>query len=177
MQNLPVVRSCKTREELASHIDEIHAGLCAFLRDVPEELLFSPAEPEGWTVAKNIKHIASTNRLMSRWINLPNWIIKLRGKPRQQTIEELLPTNRPNISNYGRYPQPTRVRPGAREQLAEGLLTSADRLKKAILKRSETELDSLAGAFGGMSLRAFVLFTLKHGVHHAGVARTRLLQK
>ncbi|MBL8021254.1 MAG: DinB family protein [Leptospirales bacterium] len=178
MQPLPTVRSCNTREDLANHIDEIHAGLCGFLRDVPEELLFSRAEPEGWTVAKNIQHIASTNRLMTRWINLPNWIIKLRGKPRQnQRLEELQPTNRPNLSNYGKYPEPGRVRPGAREELEKVLLTSAAGLKKAILKRPEAELDNLPGLFGKMNLRSFVLFCLKHGVHHAGVARTRLLQK
>ncbi|MCE9597935.1 MAG: DinB family protein [Spirochaetia bacterium] len=178
MQSLPTVRSCSTREELVSHIDEVHAALCAFLREVPENLLFSQAEPEGWTVAKNMKHIASTNRLMKRWISLPVWFIKLRGKPKPALrIEEVDATNRPNISDYGTYPEPTAVRPGAREKLVELMLNSADDLKKAIAKRSEEELDRLPGPFGGMNLRTFVLFGLKHGVHHAGVARARLLQK
>jgi len=161
---------------MIQHVDEVHKGLSEFYRTIPDEILFAPAEPDGWTVAKNIKHITSTNRLLASWAGLPRWFIRLRGKPAnpQMRIEDRSATNRPNIRNYGKYPKAQPVHPGAKESLIAELLASAEKLKAKLMTRSESDLDSLAGPFGGMSLRNAILFAMKHGVHHSGVVRARL---
>ncbi|HNE23054.1 MAG TPA: hypothetical protein PLG78_07795, partial [Leptospiraceae bacterium] len=60
------VRSVNNQQELLQQIDEITRAICQIFHDVPDEYLYSAANPDGWTVEKNMKHIASTNRLMSR---------------------------------------------------------------------------------------------------------------
>lgn len=176
MKALPQVHSCPTKDELLRHLDEVAHGVADVLREIPDEKLFSRGEPEGWSPAKNIKHVSNTNRLMARWIALPGFFLKLLGRPGKPTlrVEDMSATNRPGITNYGVYPPSAPVPPGKKEALIEEFLCSSEALKKAVSKRSEADLDSRKGAWGGMSLRVFALFAMKHSVHHIGVARARI---
>ncbi len=169
------VRTVTNRDDLIKHIDEITAAVCQIFHEIPDEYLFSAAEPDGWSIEKNMKHIASTNRLMSRWIRMPRFLLALRGKPKQGLkIESIPATNRPNIHEYGGYPHPGTVPVGRKAELIAEIEKSAETLKKAVLKRTDEELEKYQGMFGGMNLRVFTLFTLKHGLHHAGVVKARM---
>jgi len=109
-------------------------------------------------------------------IGLPSFLLRLFGKPKakQPTIEELNPTNRNGITDYGRYERSNSFNSKAKEMLLSEIEISAVKLNKQIDKRTEEELDSFRVIFGGMSLRTFIYFLLKHNLHHTGVVRKRL---
>ncbi len=176
VSQIPDVTSCSTREEMCQQIDAVYGAIVALLREVPDELLTAPAYPEGWTIAKNMKHIARTNRYFALWIAAPAWFLGLLGRPGKPDlrIEDLRATNRPVHYAYGNYQKGAPPRPELKKQLEEEMLTSAEALKQAIRRRTEDELDRFRGIFGGMTLRTFALFTVKHGAHHSGVVRVRL---
>ncbi|HMU83867.1 MAG TPA: DinB family protein [Leptospiraceae bacterium] len=169
------VRSVNNQQELLQQIDEITRAICQIFHDVPDEYLYSAANPDGWTVEKNMKHIASTNRLMSRWIKAPRFLLTLRGKPKTNLrIEDISATNRPNIRDYGSYEKQGAVPVGRKAELIQEIETSAETLKAAVRKRSEEELGKLSGLWGGMPLGIFAQFALKHGLHHASVVKARM---
>ena len=113
---------------------------------------------------------------MALWFGLPSFLLKLRGKPKleQPTIEQLDPTNRHGITNYGKYQKNNSANLQEKAKLLQMILSSAEKVIRQISKRSEEELDSLPGLFGGASLRTFCYFLLKHNVHHTNVVRMRL---
>ncbi len=177
MRSLPVIRFSPDKEDLLRQIDEVHNAIIEFYRETPDDLLESPASPDGWSILKNMKHVASTNRYMAAWIRLPLFILKLRGCPSKPdiTVEQLRETNRPNIKNYGRYEQHGKPDDALKLKILAEISASAEKLKIAVRRRTEEELTSLSGMFGGMNLRMFVHFVLKHNVHHTNVARSRLV--
>lgn len=176
MRALPTVVFSPTREDLLAQIDSVHEALVEFFREVPAEFLLSAGDPDGWSVAKNMGHIASTNRLMAHYIGMPTILLLLMGRPprEQPTVEDLRPTNRPHMHDYGCYHRGRSCRLPRRERALLAIANSAEALKRAVLRRTDEELDRFRGPFGGLSLRLFVHFVLKHNVHHANVVRTRL---
>lgn len=169
------VHSCSTREEVLRQCDAVHEAIVRMLREMPDEYLTAPAYPEGWPAAKNIKHIARSNIYFSWYIGAPAWFLKLMGTAgKARRIEDMPATNRPLNFDYGSYQQAGTARPGLKESLIEDLQASAEKLKAAINQRSEEELDRFKGLFGGMDLRTFALFVIKHAAHHSGVVKTRL---
>ena len=156
--------------------DELYAAIAEFIREVPEDQLTVNAFPEGWSVAKNIRHINRSTRLFMRWTRAPRWLIALRGKAKNPgRVEKLTATNRPPHYDYGTYQKRAPAPAGLRQQLIDELMAAADFYKQSLALRTEEELDSLMGLFGG-SLRTFSLFTLKHASHHVGVAKKRFQQ-
>ena len=156
--------------------DEVHRAIVDFLNEIPDELLSAPAYPEGWSAAKNMQHIIRSNRWFARYIGMPSWLFKLFGKPKKPNlkVEDLRATNCPRNFDYGSYPTPAAVKEGLKERLAADLLESARAMNKAIMKRTEEELDAFSGPFGGMSLRTFVFLAIKHSAHHTNVVKIRL---
>jgi uncharacterized damage-inducible protein DinB len=176
---LPIVIECKSKDEIIQQTMDVNRAIFNFYKEVPDNLLDSPAIPDGWSIKKNMKHVISTNNGLGRiWFSLPNFLLKLWFKPRipQINIEKIDPTNRHGITDYGRY-FPGRSHFEEKEKLLSQILTSSEALCETINKRSEEELDSLPGPFGGMSLRTFAYFIMKHNLHHTGVVRTRLLSR
>lgn len=175
MRTLPKIAASGTKDELSVQIDTVHQAIADFYREIPEEMLFSEAEPEGWSPARNMKHVISTNRSLSIWISLPAFLIKLRGRPSkiQPGVDKISPTNRPGIIDYGKYPRPGKIDAKKKEEMLAEIIQSAEKVKKAMAKWSEEDLDRLSGLFGGYSLRTFVHFLLKHNLHHTNVVRAR----
>lgn len=176
MRPLPTVRDCPTKPELLEHIREVHEGISAFVREIPPELLNGSAYPEGWTAARNVRHVAKTTRLVASWVGAPSWLMRLWGRPSKPNARasDLEPTNRPHMTDYGHYDRARAATPAELEKLIVLLDSARDRLCRAVEKKSEEELDALPAFFGGTNVRLFVLFALKHMVHHVGVARSRL---
>ncbi|MCB1166974.1 MAG: DinB family protein [Leptospiraceae bacterium] len=177
MQPLPEIRDSNSKEELIQQCDEVSAALAAFVRSIPLEYLNSRGYPEGWTPAKNVRHVCNTVRLISRWLSAPGWVIRLAGKAprRQPSIQSIRPTNRPAQYDYGTYKKTKPADPAQREELAQKVIQTFEGLKTSIDKRTEEEFESRKGMFGGMGLRLFTLFSIKHAVFHISVVRTRLL--
>jgi len=175
MQPLPNVHSCETRAQLIDQIELINEAVLRFLAEVPDELLTARAYPEGWTVARNVKHALGFQKFTAFYLGLPSWLLRLPGKARQpqKPIEKISATNR-EPGDYGLYPTGQPVPPGLRASLEAEIHKTRSRLKSAVEKLSEEDLDSRKGVFGGMSLRTQVLFALKHAIHHVGVARSRI---
>lgn len=176
MSVLPTIYQCKTREELKTQITDVHKSLAEYYKSLPDDLFESIAIPEGWTIKKNMKHVVSTNGNFSVWIGLPCFFLKLLGKPKpkQLTVEQINPSNRPGITNFGKYGAPSSPKPKKKEKLLKAIICSAEKLNRAIDKRTEEELDTFCGPFGGMSLRTFIHFLIKHNIYHTNVVRSRL---
>ncbi|MBE7439277.1 MAG: DinB family protein [Spirochaetales bacterium] len=160
---------------MLEQIDSVNEAILRFLAEVPDELLAAPAYPEGWTVARNVKHALGFQKFTAFYLGLPSWLIRLLGRPRQpqKPIEKISATNR-EVAEYGLYPSGHPLPVGLRTTLEREIQKTRSRLKEAVEKLSEEDLDSRKGVFGGMSLRTQVLFALKHAVHHIGVARARI---
>ncbi|HMV42061.1 MAG TPA: DinB family protein [Leptospiraceae bacterium] len=175
MQTLPTIYPCKNKEDLAKQVIEVHKSIAEFYRSIPDEYFSGDAIPEGWTVRRNMKHVISTNGSFGFWIGLPKFIFKIWRKPsaKQPTIEQLEPTNRRGITYYGKY-EKNQANKEEKEKLLELINASAAKVASQIQKRTEEELDQFAGVFGGMSLRTFCYFLMKHNVHHTNVVRLRL---
>jgi uncharacterized damage-inducible protein DinB len=176
VQTLPTIYQCNSKDELKTQVINVHKALAEFYKNLPDEIFESPAIPDGWSVKRNMKHVISTNNLFSILIGLPRFLFKLLGKPKsdQPTVEKLDPTNRHGITNYGNYTKSTSRHIQRKEKLLQAIIVSAEKINKAIDKRTEEDLDKLPGPWGGMSLRTFILFTLKHNVHHTNVVRLRI---
>lgn len=173
---LPVVCACKTKEELIKQVKEVGNALVQFYKELPDELFSSPAIPDGWSIEKNMKHIVKSNNGLGLWIGLPKSVLKMRGTPNkeQPPVQELRPTNRPELFDYGQYAEPSKPNPFQKDFLLKRLRHSFEKLIPKIEHRTEEELDTLPGLFGGMSLRTFVYFLLKHSIHHTSVVRVRV---
>lgn len=173
----PVVYNCKTKEDLLRQISEVNDVIVEFYKKVPLNIPQKDAIPDGWSLKKNMKHVINSNNFFSKFIGLPKFLIKIFGKPKnpQIPLEKISPTNRPNITDYGKYTGKENFSTGEKEKIIQNILKSSEKLKNSVQKRTEEELDGLSGLFGGMSLRTFVLFILKHNLHHVNVARLRLL--
>ncbi len=176
MQTLPTIYECKTKEELYKQVLDVHKAIADFYRSLPDDIFGCRAIPDGWSVRRNMKHVISTNFAFGVWVGLPSFILKIFGKPKakQPTIEALDPTNRHGITNYGRYERTKSPNPKKKEMLLRLIEKSAHKLNKQISKRTEEELDLLKGMFGGMSMRTFIYFLLKHNVHHTHVVKLRI---
>lgn len=176
METLPTIYACKTKEELGKQVLDVNKSLANFYKNIPDEYFSSDAIPEGWSVCRNMKHVISTNITFAFWLGLPPFILKLRGKPKknQPTVEQLDPTNRHGITYYGKYEKSKSFNPKQKEKLLALIESSAEKVVKQIQKRTEEELDTYAGLFGGGNLRTFCFFLLKHNVHHSNVVRQRI---
>ncbi|MBP7281662.1 MAG: DinB family protein [Leptospiraceae bacterium] len=176
MQTLPTIYECKTKEELYKQVLDVHQAIIDFYRAVPDEFFGSRAIPDGWTVRRNMKHVVSTNISFGFWVGLPSFILKLFGKPKtkQPTIEALDPTNRHGITDYGKYEKSNSANPKKKEMLLKLIESSAHKMNKHISKRTDEELDNLRGLFGGMTMRTFIYFLLKHNVHHTNIVKLRV---
>lgn len=176
VETLPTIYACKTKEELCKQVLDVNKSLANFYKNIPDEYFSSDAIPEGWSVRRNMKHVISTNITFAFWLGLPPFILKLRGKPKknQPTVEQIDPTNRHGITYYGKYEKSKSFNPKQKEKLLALIESSAEKVVKQIQKRTEEELDTYAGLFGGGNLRTFCYFLLKHNVHHSNVVRQRL---
>lgn len=176
MTPLPTVIYSKTKAELIHQIQDIHNQLISFYRSIPADRMIIDAEPRGWPAFKNIKHSTSINKVFAFYVGLPVWLLRLRGKPRRPnlTLDTLVPTNRPQITDHGTYPKGAVIQSKRLDETLSSLLKSSNRLIKSVETKSEDQLDSLQSLFGGMNLRMFVHFLLKHNVYHASVVRYRI---
>ncbi|MBW7857876.1 MAG: hypothetical protein H3C43_06225 [Leptonema sp. (in: Bacteria)] len=176
MTPLPTVVFSKTNAELIQQIGDIHNQLAAFYRSIPADRMMVDAEPRGWPAFKNIKHSASINKVFAFYVGLPVWLLRLRGKPRRPnvTLDILVPTNRPQITDHGSYPKGEPIDSNRLNTLLVELLRSSEKLKKSVETKTNEELDTLQSLFGGMTLRMFVHFLLKHNLYHASVVRYRI---
>lgn len=177
MRTLPTIYPCKNKEEISKQVIEVHKAIADFYKNIPIEYFTNDAMPEGWSVRRNMKHVISTNSSFGLWIGLPKFILKIWRRPiqKQPTIEQLEPTNRRGITNYGKYEKnATTYLEEQKQKLLQSIEASAEKVTRQISKRTEEELDEFAGLFGGMSLRTFCYFLMKHNVHHTNVVRLRL---
>ncbi len=175
MQNFPVVCECPTKAKLTQQVIDIHSFLAEYFLSIPEDLFTVEPEPEGWSIKENIQHIVTINNWSAVYIGMYRPILALFGKAsvNQLKPEEIIPTNRKNVLNYGKYSYKTK--PYLKKSiLCEKILSSAQKLNFAIEKRTEEELDTFVVPILKMSLRTFVYFLLKHNLHHANVVRLRL---
>jgi uncharacterized damage-inducible protein DinB len=176
VKTLPAVQNSTNKEDLSRQIREVHQALVDFYSEIPDTMLDSEAIPDGWTVKRNMKHIISTNMGFAFWIGLPAFILRLFPKPypNQPTVEEIFVSNRKGNFDYGKYAKPGRPHPRHKEQLLKAILFSSEKLQKSLAKRTEEELDTLPSIFGKMTIRTFLLFTIKHNIHHTNIVRFRL---
>ncbi len=174
---LPEVHTTDTIPALLEQCDHVQKELEAFVREIPLEYLEVSGYPEGWSPARNIKHVTNSLTLFARLIGAPAFILKIQGKVKRSMpqIETIRPTNRPPRYDYGTYKPGKPAAEQKREALVQKLNSGFEKLKRAIQKRSEQELDERKGPFGGMNLRLFSHFVLKHTVFHLQVARSRLI--
>lgn len=179
MRALPTVILSSTREELLAQIDSVHFELIEFYRQVPADLMLTSADPDGWSVMKNMRHIISTNRYMAAYIGMPAFLLRFFGRPPRELpgLADMRVTNRPHVLDHGCYHAGRLCSEHRRERALAGIARSAEILKEAVRRRTEEELDRFRGPFGGMSLRLFVHFVLKHNVYHSGVVRARLKEE
>ncbi|MCB1137712.1 MAG: DinB family protein [Leptospiraceae bacterium] len=177
MRPLPEVHSTSTIPELVDQSDQIFQEVAAFIREIPLESLNVSGYPEGWSAAKNVRHVANTMSFLSSYLGAPSWLHKLRGqsKSKMPAIEEVRPTNRPPRYDYGTYNAGKPAPEALREELINKLQRAIEKFKKALQRRTEEEMDQRKGAFGGMNLRLFSEFMLKHTVFHLSVVRARIL--
>ncbi|MCB1192702.1 MAG: DinB family protein [Leptospiraceae bacterium] len=177
MYTLPTVHFSENKEDLIQQVRDVHNAIVEFYRSTPDEFFTTDPIPEGWSIKRNMKHVASSNKIFSVWIGAPRFFLKLFGKPKKNPpppVEKIIPTNRLNITDYGKYSRKRHNTPEDREKLVREILASAEKVCQAIEKRTEEELDSFRSPFGGFSLRTFCHFLIKHNLHHTGVVRTRL---
>lgn len=173
--SFPQIHSSPTKAGIISQIESTQKALLDFYRSFPDDKLNSPGVPEGWSAARNMKHVVSTYGYFGVWIGLPKWLLRLFGKPGLvKPVEEQSPTNRPGITDYGTYPGKHPATPGQKEKLLARIEESGNKFRAKVESRSEEELDSFKGPFGGMNLRVFALFILKHNLHHTNVAKLRI---
>ncbi len=180
MRLLPVVTFARTRQELIAQIDAVFEELLAFYRELPADRMLVSGEPQGWTVRKNLHHITAVIRLAARYIGLPAWLIALFGKPEPDTrkpeevLEEITVTNRPHMTDYGSYGRGKPIDEKSREKDLQALREAGQRLKEAVMKRTEEELDTLRVPFLNRSLRMLAHSVLKHSLYHTSVVRYRM---
>lgn len=178
METLPIVHDCKTKEELIEQANSVHKAIAEFYKNIPDNLFNGEAIPDGWSVKRNMKHVVSTNVFFAKWIGLPAFILKRFPKPseKQLNAQTMVVTNRKGITDYGKYNTSRHPHLFLKEKLLKAISASNEKLCRAINKRTEEELDSLPAPFGKMTLRVFILFILKHNVHHTNVVRLRVEQ-
>ena len=154
MSAFPEVKTIKTIEELLQQVDYVYDELAGIVNEWPEEYLNAKPEPEGWSMAKNVRHACSTNTLIAFWVRLPGLRLIMLGRPRANStaIEEVRPTNRPKHFDYAVYPSKPEIKPGLRQDLVKALKLSAIKMKKAIKSRPEEHFTRYKGPFGGMSM-------------------------
>ncbi len=176
MYTLPTVHFSDNKEDLLKQVRYVHKEIVEFYKSTPDELFSTNPIPEGWSIKRNMKHVISSNKIFSIWIGAPRSFLKLFGKPKKATpsVDKIIPTNRLNITDYGKYSKNSPFPPGEKEKLIQGIFASAEKVCQAIEKRTDEELDSFCAPFGGVNLRTFCHFLLKHNIHHTGVVRTRL---
>lgn len=180
MKNFPVVKESESLEKLLTQVREIHEFLAEFYKEIPVEFFDAKAIPDGWTPKRNLEHIIISNKYFGLWIGAPGFLLKLWGKPKknQIPIERIDATNRKAIKEYGVYrPTESPFPEEMRDKLLDQLKSSVIYLEEKISKRTEEELDTFKALFGGMSLRTFVYFILKHNLHHSQVVQLRLQKK
>ena len=172
----PEIHHCKSKDEIIKQIQIAHEAIEQFYRNLPDDAFLANAIPDGWSVKKNMKHVSSTNNFFSLYISLPKFLLRLFGKPKtpQVPIEKLNPTNRPIVKDYGKYTKKDPFVSGEKEKYLKAIIDSSEKLKRAVLKRTEEELDSLPGMFWGMSLRTLAMFVSKHNLHHTNVVKIRI---
>ena len=172
----PSVHVSETKLELIQQIKDVNDFLYQFYKDSPNQLFFSNAIPDGWSIKRNLKHCTSSNFTFGWWIGLPPFFIKLLGKPKtvNVTIESIRATNRYGITDYGKYLPVNDFNTDEKNKLLDEFIKSKDYFIKKIESKSELELKSLRAPFGGSNLFNFSLFTLKHNLHHSNVVNIRL---
>tara|TARA_Y100001937_G_scaffold12497_3_gene16120 strand:+ start:76040 stop:76597 length:558 start_codon:yes stop_codon:yes gene_type:complete len=173
---LPEIHSTSTIQELQDQCDQVSHELTEFIREIPLEYLNASGYPEGWSPARNVRHISNTLSYLASYIGAPAWVIKARGaqKKKAPRIEDVRPTNRPPRYDYGTYHPGKPASPEQREKLIGRFQKALGKFKRALQNRTEEDMDIRKGAFGGMNLRLFAEFALKHAVFHLSVVRTRL---
>lgn len=176
MANFPSVQTVNNKEELILEVKRIHEFLYEFYEGIPIEYFNGNAIPEGWTPRQNLKHLISSNKYFGLWIGAPRFLLSLLGKPKegQIPIEKISATNRKGIKDYGKYRKDPNPNPRDKEELLKKFRVKIDYLVNQIESRTEDELEKFRAPFGGMNLKTFVFFILKHNLHHSQVVQLRL---
>jgi uncharacterized damage-inducible protein DinB len=178
MLNLPKLQLCNTKVELISEMQRIHKELINYYLQIPEEYYFAKSIPDGWTVIRNIKHLASTTYLFNLLLKIPKPIKKLFGKPRSKPIDldRLVVSNRPLMHDYGKYIKINReVKNLDKTKYTDLIQNSVNKLVSTIETYTDEELDNIKGALGSMSTKDILHFLMKHNIHHTNVTRQRIL--
>ena len=178
MLNLPKLKACNTKLELIEEIQRVHKELIDYYLQIPAEYYFAKSIPDGWTVIRNIKHIASTTMLFNFLLKIPKPIKRLFGKPKTSLIDidKLIVSNRPLMYDYGKYIKISKYNKSIdKTKYTDLIQISSDKLIKTIETYSDNELDTIKGALGAMNTKSVLHFLLKHNIHHTNVTRQRIL--
>lgn len=175
MYVLPKVTEVYSVREMQNQILSVHNSLAEFYTASPDELFNVQPIPDGWTIRKNLQHTISVNNMAKILLNLWKPIYKILGKPKKQpTLEQILVSNRLNVSDYGYYPKEIQKSGTDKKNLITRLLLSAEKIKDSLNSKTENELEQTCSPFYGMNLKNFIYFVLKHNIHHANVVKNRL---
>jgi hypothetical protein len=167
-----------SREGLLESLREQENEIATFLDGLSVEELFAD-QGEHWSPAGHLRHLNKSVRAVARGLE-QNKIVLLpfgRSKSGSRTYDEVVSSYRQALDAggtagpFGPSSKTPELSPEEwRAQIMEHWGSSSRRLRKAVLRWSESELDRYRlphPLIGKLTLREMLFFTLYHNAHHA----------
>lgn len=177
-----------TRDEIVRALADAEREVAAFFGGLsPED--FVRREGEAWTPAEHLRHLDRSVRAVTRGLEYPRWVLRLRfGRSKQPSrgYDEVRSVYRARLAAGGKStPEfvPPREDVAAdyvgvyRERLLERWADANARMRAALERWPEEALDRIGmphPLLGRLTVREMLFFTLYHDGHHVEGARRRL---
>lgn len=178
----------RTRDEIVRALADVEREVAAFFGGLsPED--FVRREGEAWTPAEHLRHLDRSVRAVTRGLEYPRWMLRLRfGRSKQpsRSYDEVRTVYRARLAAGGKS-TPEFAPP--REEIAAGEVEAYRtrllgrwaevnaRMRTAIERWPEASLDRIGmphPLLGRLTVREMLFFTLYHDGHHIEGARRRL---
>ena len=177
-----------TRDEIVRALADVEREVATFFGGLSRED-FVRREGEAWTPAEHLRHLDRSVRAVTRGLEYPRWVLRLRfGRSKQpsRSYDEVRTVYRARLAAGGKStPEfvPPREEVAASEveayraRLLSRWADANTRMRTAVERWPEEALDRIGlphPLLGRLTVREMLFFTLYHDLHHVEGARRRL---
>ena len=172
------IRVPGTRDEIRATLADQELAIAHYVDGFSDEAFFAP-QGEHWSPAGHLRHLSKTVRAVASGVGQPRIALLPfgRSKAGSRSFEQVVAIYRAALDaggQAGRYGPSSRVpdlSPAEwRRQIMSRWADSGERLRKAVLGWSESQLDVYRvphPLIGKLTLRELLLWNLYHNAHHA----------
>lgn len=171
------------KHQIVEKLQEEMESLCNTINPLPSDRFFTRLVLDKWSVAENVKHLTLAVRPLNLAFSLPNFIVRVFGKPARPaaSFEDIVARYQKRLREGAKASlpyQPSKTYSAAKEDLIASLIHSYQTFAEKVKNTPDEKLDQYYlphPILGRITLREMLYFTVYHIRHHHTAIQDRLM--